>query len=350
MSRFSVRPSIVPVVLNAGAAFGIQGEIEVIKYDRWGRRTPVRVDRNRRAFQRVWEHRQHNLITNSGMDHLGGSAFNSHFSTLANAIAVGTSSVAPQVTDTGLGSELARSNTTLDITTDNVWSHPTAGQQTMKRGRAFDFGIANGNLTEFGGFLAASGGNALTRELFRDETDAPVVILKTSDDQLVVDYTLRVTYGPTSLTSVDSINVAGLGSFALEHMFYRGFPAGTSTTRLVNTSWRDLRLAPLTVFASVYDTGTSGTNSSGGGIAIVSNPPAAGQTVQAYAGGTHYLDYTAVQGALPSTYNVPGFQLNFHDGSIPFAVCGWKFASPAVLEKSLDYRLTLNARLAWSRT
>lgn len=346
-----IRPRTVPVTLDLPRArVGLAGSIAVTKRGRSGERLPVRVDRNRRAFQKVWEHRQPNLITNAGLDQVGTSL---SFRVLLTYIAVGTGSTAPAFTDTGLVAEVARTNANLSLTSNTV-AYPSAGLHRYKRGVAFDFGAANGNLTEFGGYLASSGGSALTRDLFRDELGDPVVITKTSSEQLVIDYTLELTFGPTTLTAISPLTITGYGAFDMNHMFYRAQDTTNPEAGYLLSKFDNLRILPVTTFGSTYDSASGGNS-----VATVrpgvsqtnSSSPGSGQTMAAYVGGSHEVAMQTVAAAGTSDVTYQGFGLfryaNFADERIFYA--GFGFDDPATLVQDADYRLTLNAKLAWAR-
>ena len=330
----------------ARASLAVRGTVVVRKYGRDRERLPVRVDHSRRAFQRVWEHHQHNLITNAGMDYaVGNNASGFAWPQLAQWIAVGTSSAAPAVTDTALGSEIARSNATLSLGTAGLGSHPSTGVQEYVRTRAFDFGEANGNLTEFGGFIASTGGNALVRELFRDELGDPTVITKTSDEQLAVIHTVSLAFAPTSMTAGDPITVTGYGAFDASHMFYQAFRG--STYFIGDQS--GLGLVPVASLGDTYavdSPATFPTNISVGG----SNPPT-GSAFVAYTGGTFYRDVTSDYTGTPADENVVGWAFARASTVLAarYVVCGWRFDDPSVLVKGKDYRLRATARFQFAR-
>ena len=64
--------------------------------------------------------------------------------------------------------------------------------------RLFFESEANGNLTELGWFDQAAGGTMTVRSLFKDNGGSPIVITKTSADQLRIIYELRV-YPPVGI-------------------------------------------------------------------------------------------------------------------------------------------------------
>lgn len=343
-----VRSRLLPVTVNAAAKLGLAGSITVTKRNRAGELTPVRVDRNRRAFQNVWEHTQSNLITNAGLD---GIAAAEGFAPLLSYVAVGTGSTAPDVTDAALDNEVARTNANLGLGAD-TYEHVAAGQQRFTRVVAFNFAEANGNLTEFGGFRAAGAGDAQTRDLFRDGSGDPVPITKTSDEQLVISYGMDLSYGPTVLTPAGTINIAGYGTFELEHMFYRAYGNIVNhASRAFVSTFQNARVAALTSFSGAYDQQNAGSIFSGRGQSpLTTTTPGSGQVLLGYVPGSYERVYRTQLTAGASDDSFAGFALfRYGASSDRFTICGWRFADPTSLLHDRDYRLQLNAKLQWGR-
>jgi hypothetical protein len=141
--------------------------------------------------------RQHNLITNDGLDRLAAISCLSNSTTgFRGRLAVGTGSVAPAFTDTALDNEVQRDNDTGGIasttlsetdTTNDVWrrSFTTTRVVTMSADR---------NLTEFGlsEYDSAGGGPLNIRELFRDGVGDPITISLLNGKKIRVDHTFMV--------------------------------------------------------------------------------------------------------------------------------------------------------------
>ena len=330
---------------------GLRGEITVMKFGRDRERLPVRVDRSRRAFQRVWEHRQPNLITNAGMDwgisgesSLGATSM--AYNRLTNYVAVGTSSGAPAFTDTALGAEIAVSNQTLDLGTVGAGTHLSEGYTRYRRVRSFDFGEANGNLTEFGGRDAAGTESAiLTRDLFRDEASEPVPITKTDEEQLAIQYDIFASASPTSITSAGTVTFTGLGTFNISEMAFQGATGATgSGGGNAGGPWQGVcRVAPTTAFSTTYTANT---------VTLPDGVPSQGLGgfVEAYTGGSYERAIEATWPALAEDQTINGVYIVrpvFTSGRLP--MFGWRFDSPASLTKDKDYRIVFNARIIMSR-
>lgn len=138
-----------------------------------------------------------NLITDIGLDEIAqGSAIVSLFTHLG----VGTDSTVPTVSDTALGSEVTRTSDQGGFSSLETDGGPITGSDGpldtpywFKRFvRHFFESEANGNLTELGWFNQSSGGTMTVRSLFKDSGGSPIVITKTSADQLRVLYEVRI--------------------------------------------------------------------------------------------------------------------------------------------------------------
>lgn len=123
--------------------------------------------------------------------------------------AVGTDSSSPTVSDTGLGAELARTNSTF---AGDAITRPSPGVYRLTRSIEFDYGEANGNLTEWGfSNTASAGANLFNRALFTDSGGDPDTVTKTDQEKLRLTYTLEVALTPVSMTP-GSFTIAGVGT------------------------------------------------------------------------------------------------------------------------------------------
>ena len=147
---------------------------------------------------------QDNLVLDGFLDWISENLFSGL--TWSNFLAVGTGSSEPDVTDTALDSELARTSTLIT----NTRTRPANGVYEFVREREFDFAEANGNLTEWG-WADGSSSDMLVRELFRDELGDPVTVTKTSDFKLRVKYTFTLTLTPTDFPA-GSFVMDGIGT------------------------------------------------------------------------------------------------------------------------------------------
>jgi hypothetical protein len=144
----------------------------------------------------------------------------SNFASFLSHFAVGTGSSVPDVTDTALDSELARTTTQVTSTVTRTAN----GVYDLTLEREFDFAVGNGNLTEFG-FSYGASSDMLVRELFRDGGGNPITITKTSDYKLRIKYTLTISLLPVS-NQTNNIVIAGIGPVAAV-VTYRGGTSGS---------------------------------------------------------------------------------------------------------------------------
>lgn len=174
-----------------------------------------------------------NLILDQGLDQIAsqsllfvndaGAAPTTWFP-IIQYCAVGTDSTAPAASQTGLGTELARTNTT--YTTDTM-ARPSNGTYQLTRHVEFDYAQANGNLTEWGfSYASAAGGNLFNRALFLDGGGSPTTVTKTSSYKLRIIYTLEIALSPTSMTA-GSFAVTGVGTVSGNYVLL-----GTSSASL----------------------------------------------------------------------------------------------------------------------
>lgn len=159
----------------------------------------------------------HNMWLDQGLDAIGtvsGAGGMFGWSSSPNKImqglpyaAVGTGSAAADPTDTALDNEIARVNTMYD---NGSITNNSPGVYTLSKTFLFDYGDANGNLTEWG-VAGASSGQLRTRALFLDGAEQPITVTKTSDYQLRLTYSCQLTLTPVALTPA-SLTIAGIGT------------------------------------------------------------------------------------------------------------------------------------------
>ncbi|HJR14236.1 MAG TPA: hypothetical protein VJ833_10100 [Rhodanobacteraceae bacterium] len=150
----------------------------------------------------VDEYKFDNLITDSGMDSIGNSAFAHTINKYSDAnqqCAVGTGNTAPAFTDTALTAFLAGTVIT------NVASALTSTYGSNVYTYAFAQGAVVGNIAEVGTGTTGTGGNLGTmfnHALILDGGGHPTTIPVTAVDQLTVTYEVDV-YWPTTDTLVN---------------------------------------------------------------------------------------------------------------------------------------------------
>jgi len=168
---------------------------------------------------RIWvperEGEQHNLILTQFYDSLipqYGFIGSSQFA------AVGTGSTAPDPSQTQLANEIGtatnprRTNSVPGGESNGIEPLATYGEYNIRRVLEFTEAQVGGlNLTEWGfGPTNARNGPIMTRELFRDGSDNPVVLTLDTDQRLRLIYRYKITLSPTSPQDV-SVNIGGDG-------------------------------------------------------------------------------------------------------------------------------------------
>lgn len=274
-----------------------------------------------------------NLILDSGLNYIMTST---GLVSMCNYIAVGTGSTAPAASQTTLTAEVARTGQTLGLIsgTGSKWFGGGRFQQVF--GVAFDYGEANGNLTEFGG-SANPTGTLYTRALFKDGRGNPVVISKTSDTRLVLYYTLELQVSPIVATAA-TIAIAGIGNVDCTYIMpdqndgsfgygsYSPYAGKAQTIQFYTTAAPNMTQTNTDAGESNY--GAAETYTAGSFTRTVSGerpPEAADVTVYGYSMGY---------------FNGPG-------NAFTKAALKVKFNTPIV--KNKDYRLKFSATYSISR-
>lgn len=158
-----------------------------------------------------------NLILDQGLDLIATTPLKlltaSSDATIAFPIiryaAVGTDSTAPDASQTGLGSEAARTGA---VFANDAIARPGDGVYRLTKSFEFDYSQANGNLTEWGcSPESGSGSNLFNRALFTDSGGDPDTVTKTDQEKLRIIYTLEVSLSPVSFTA-GSFTLTGVGA------------------------------------------------------------------------------------------------------------------------------------------
>lgn len=130
---------------------------------------------------------QDNLITDSGMDYMGGSGAQGNY--FMNYLSVGSGATPPAFTDTSLQARVATTGSS-NTTTDGYTTEPPY-YSWYRREFQFGVGAAAGTLSELG-LTNNSGTEAYTRALIKDEGGNPATITVLPDELLIVTYERRV--------------------------------------------------------------------------------------------------------------------------------------------------------------
>lgn len=230
-----------------------------------------------------------NLILDQGLDliattalvtEVGSSSTSSEFThfPLMEYAAVGTNSASPSTSDTGLGSEVARTKTRF---ADDEFTRSAPGVYQITRHIEFDYDEGNGNLTEWGfSNTASAGANLFNRALFTDSGGDPDTVTKTDQEKLRLSYTLEVSLSPVSLTA-GSFDIIGVGTVNGDYTLIGGAAPNGTTVANMRCIAPDLKLF------SAWARGTVGVVNTGS----ISQPPVAG-TAYAHASDLSGVTYT----------------------------------------------------------
>lgn len=284
-----------------------------------------------------------NLITDAGLRLL---AAGTQVTTALTYLAVGAGTTEPEVTDTALEAEFARTNATGGFSAPNYWG-PGYSYAAGRRVRFFTEAQANGEISELGFLNQASGGTLFNRQLLRDGDGLPTTITKRPDQQLKVTFENRV-YGELE-GAVAEVPVLGVPTTVRTRLYcvsgYRTDPTifqmitGLGTIKTAYTGLQQCFIhesnnLPATIHAE--QTAPNGVESSIG--------------VYNYAAGTTYRDFWT--GHTPAAVN---FATGI--GSIATLAAGnYVYASPSVIAtftpkipKNSDRKLTMNYRIHYGR-
>lgn len=314
---------MIDMQINAGIAGLFR--IQTAKADADGNEIPgTRVERA------AW---QPNLITNTGMDYIGGSG--GAPASFLSYVSVGSGATEPQFTDTALQARVAtvavsgESGTTVD-----GFSTSSPYYTWYRRQFQFAAGAAAGVLSELG-VTNAAGTTAYTRALIRDTGGNPTTITVLSDEILIVTYERRVYAYESDVTTTATIK-------GVERTI-RMRPAGMGTSSGMNASgnpwWSDY------VWGGYWYTGGSGNLGPITGIPDgTQNTPSSTQKVdEAYVPGSFYKDQTIRLGVNDlAGLTITGFRgIN---GALAYQIV----FSPGI-PKTNSETVNLRLRMAWAR-
>jgi hypothetical protein len=246
--------------------------LEVAKADADGAEIP-----GTRRLLSPW---QDNLITNTGMDFIGGGG-SAPFSFMV-AVSVGSGATAPAFTDTALQARVATTSTLNTYTSGFTTSAPF--YSWLRKEFQFNTGTAAGVLSELG--ITGSGGTpAYTGALIKDSGGSPTTVTVLSDEILIVTYERR-----TYATTADVVTTATIKGVS-QTITIRPSQIGTSSGMTATGSpyWTDF------VWGGTWYTGGSGVGPSTGvpsGTAQSYSGTGAASVDGAYVSGSYYRDQT----------------------------------------------------------
>lgn len=279
-----------------------------------------------------------NLITNAGLDAWATTAA----TLLFQYAACGTGSNVPAATDATLQAEIApatsnRTNANGGIA--DVAGYVAGPPEYVFRRKTYLFveAQANGNLTEFGVFSASSAGTMWSRQLFKDGTGTPTVVVKTNQDQLRITYELRY-YPPAADVVLNPFTISGVNYSVTTR------PIGMSTTYLANPSY--FGTSAIGNNSAIAASNTALLPRTGGFFSLASSLTCDTHTPAAYVGGSFRVDMTYVWNTGSANFGGVGLVLNFGSPSTSNDMRFQNLFTP-VLPKDNTKKLTLVFRESW---
>lgn len=273
-----------------------------------------------------------NLITDIGMDALGGYAGNAF-----RYVQVGLGTTPPTEADTNLANYLASfaasaaghtyGNSGTPGTSDFfAWTRVTA---TSAIGA-----LGNNNLTEIGVSSTAATGNLFSRALIVDGMGVPTVFPIADDEQLQSVYEIRL-YPPVE-DGLATVTV-GASSFDTTTRPYRVNSTGSWSIESYSSSYLSFGSSN---YSNAHQITTSALTSVTGTLSSSSN--STGYANSGYTGGSYYRNGTAVFGT--SVVGSAFKTLVYQTGATQ-----WQVGYSPDLAKTDIQELRLNQRVSWAR-
>lgn len=282
-----------------------------------------------------------NLITNVGLD----GWYNTPAFNYWSYAAVGTGSNAPANTDTTLQAEIPtptsnRTNANGGIADVIGYAAGPPEYVSLKKTYLFVEAQANGNLTEFGVFSASSAGTMWSRQLFKDGTGTPTVVVKTASDQLRITYEMRY-YPPAGDTVTNPFTVSGVNYSVTTRPFGLGAGYQQSVGAFGRNTIGNANIAQAaqnTVLLTRLQGGFQLTN----GVSCDTHTPSA------YVGGSYYVDTTYVWNTGSANFGAGGIPLIANFGVNSTDLKFQNLFAPAIAKDNTK-KLTLVFRESWGR-
>jgi len=296
-----------------------------------------------------------NLITDSGLDHLGTMLFsNVGTGSVVYWSHLGTGTSPPSTTDTSLEAPVANgvarngSGVTISLgqSRDNFYGEdPPRVRRTVTFTCTYPLGAIVGNLSEVG---VGPGTDSTPGELFSrarilDSMGNPTTVTATADDVVVLVYKLTVDF---TGKSSGSVTVAGT-TYNYEtdlsaETAYTGANAATSVYA-VNTSGNGPaqgNVGYLTTMSAWVSPSTSYSWAGSSGIATA--------TYAAYTPGDHYRDVTVRLTTGTGSPGIQGLRINRgNTGALSGISWRIRFSAPIPFTSSQQFQVTL--RSSWGR-
>lgn len=322
------------------STMGVQGwyKMEALKVDADGRV----IEKSRRVVADWFP----NLITNQGLDRLGGN----NASNVFIACQVGSGNAAPNVNDTGLVARIAGTASSPSSGGTVIGAASTPPYYGWVRNvYRFAAGTATGNLSEVGVGWGTTGSTLYSRALVLDTSGNPTTVTILSDEVLDVTYEHRL-YPPTGDTT-NVVNISGTNytfttRAALVTTAAWWSMSGSSSSAPSGGAVLGLSssFGPSAVVAYNGSIGAI-TSSPGGSSAIFGNSP----VLAAYSPGNYYRDGTVSTGTSGAVLGggISAILARFGNNDASGGVFQYG-VSPAI-PKLNTQTLTLTFRQSWAR-
>jgi hypothetical protein len=316
------------------------------------------VDLIEAATGRVKRHLEFkNLITDAGLNALNNTTIATWIGQagLNGFMGCGTNATAPANADTTLGAEIAPASSHRTNSNGGIAEVFGAGPANAYWFRKVTYNFveaqANGNLTEIGLFSAVTGGTMFCRQLLKDGTGTPTVVVKTAADQLRVTYEIRF-YSPADVT-VNPLAISGSNYSVTTraiHIDGNRLWGHDNSNFSIMVGFKGDNCNSVNMICSI-DSNTlvaqTGANPSG----TIFTPTSVAKS--AYVNGNFWLDYTVIwdPGVSNPAGGVGGILLrcDLAGGTVGTANCEFQMAFTPKLPKDNTKRLTLVMRLSWGR-
>jgi hypothetical protein len=298
-----------------------------------------------------------NLITDAALNALNNTTVGTFIggSGTLGFMGCGTGAVAPTNADTTLGAEIAPASSNRTNSNGGIGEVFGAGPANAYWFRKTTYNFveaqANGNLTEIGLFTASSGGTMWCRQLLKDGTGTPTVVVKTAADQLRVTYEVRF-YSPADVT-VNPIAISGTNYSVTTraiHIDGSRLWGHDNTNFSVMVGFKGDNANSVNMINSI-DTNVLAAQTAANPVGSIFQPTSV--TKSAYVAGNFFLDYTVIWD--PGVSNPVGgvggvlFRCDLGGSTITTANCQFQMAFTPKLPKDNTKRLTLVMRLSWGR-
>lgn len=274
-----------------------------------------------------------NLITNLGLDAIGGEVF-------ASRMHLGTGTTPAQITDTALANFGVNVSSTNPGLSDFGVSGSAPHYGWIRLTWTSAVGGAAGNWTEIGISNQNGNGNLRSRALILDGGGSPTAFPVLPDEQFQGTYEIRI-YAP-SADSLESVSLSGSPYDTVTRALRVTSAAG-------NGGWAPQGVLSSTPWFGAITSGNQGTAYSGGLGSVTDNNPGGSSLgnrtsaqVSGYTGGNHYLDSSWRWGSGAGVGLIRTFLLPLNCGTVQVEY------DPAI-NKATDEEVIINQRVHWDR-